>query len=73
MFFQKKEKEEKNTNTYFYVCITCIQKEGAAERRLESGAAFQTAEMTSATSEARRLWGEPPDPRERPSPGVLGN
>lgn len=55
MFFQKKKDggREKNTNTYFYVCITCIQKEGMAEEWLESGAAFQTPDMTSAISRAR--------------------
>lgn len=54
MFSQKKKKRKgkTSTNTYFYVCITCIQKEGTAEQWLESGATFQTPKMTSAISKA---------------------
>lgn len=61
MFSQKKRGGEgkMSTNTYFYVCITCNQKEGTAERWLESEATFQTPKMTSAISKA-------PGPRVSP-------
>ena len=50
---RKKKKRRKNTNTYFYVCITCTQKEGMVEGRLGSESVFQTPEVTSAISSPR--------------------